>query len=99
MEVYYRGERLAFTELPEPIRKTARRTPPAARPVMVRKAKQDHPWRQSYQNMRPRVPNRAMATPPRVGTHFRFALNYRASLQRVFQRETPQHKKGTLLIS
>jgi hypothetical protein len=67
MEVYYRGERLAFTELPEPIRKTARPTPPAARPMVVRKAKQDHPWRQSYQNMRPRVPNRAMAAPPRVG--------------------------------
>ena len=67
MEVYYRGERLAFTELPESIRKPARPTPPAARPVVVRKAKQDHPWRQSYQNMRPRVPNRAMAAPPRVG--------------------------------
>jgi hypothetical protein len=67
MEVYYRGKRLAFTELPEPIRKTARPAPPAARPMVVRKAKQDHPWRQSYQNMRPRVPNRAMAAPPRVG--------------------------------
>ena len=67
MEVYYRGERLAFAELPEPIRKIARPTPPAPRPMVVRKAKQDHPWRLSYQSMRPRVPNRAMAAPPRVG--------------------------------
>src|SRR5258708_3200331 len=70
MEVYYRGERLAFTELKEPIRKTARPIPPAARAMMVRKAKQDHPWRQGYQNMKPRIPNQVIATPLlRIRTH------------------------------
>jgi hypothetical protein len=67
MEVYYRGERVAFSELKEPVRKTARPTPPAARAIVVRKAKPDHPWRQSYQNMKPRVPNPVMAA-PLVGT-------------------------------
>jgi transposase len=63
MQVYYRGERVAFTELKEPIRKTLRPIPPAARPMVVRKAKQDHPWRQGYQNMKLWVPNRGIATP------------------------------------
>jgi hypothetical protein len=63
MAVYYRGERVAFIELKEPIRKTARPTPPAARAMVVRKAKHDHPWRQSYQNMKPRVPNQVTAAP------------------------------------
>src|ERR1700737_3185319 len=63
MQVYYRGKRVAFTELKEPIRKTARPTPPAARAMVVRKAKHDHPWRQGYQNMKPRVPNQVTAAP------------------------------------
>ena len=67
MQVYYRGERIAFTELKEPIRKTTRPMPAPVRPIVGRKAKPDHPWRQSYQNMRPRVQNRAIAAPPRVG--------------------------------
>ena len=64
MEVYYRGERAAFIELKEPIRKTARPTPPAARAIVVRKAQHDHPWRQGYQNMKPRVPNQVSTAPP-----------------------------------
>jgi hypothetical protein len=63
MEVYYRGERVAFTELKEPIRKTVRPIPPATRPMVARKAKPDHPWRQAYKNMRPRGPNQVIATP------------------------------------
>src|SRR6266567_3463721 len=63
MEVYYRGERIAFTELKEQIRKISEPLPPAARAIVVRKAKKDHPWRQGYQNMRPRVPHQAMAAP------------------------------------
>ena len=61
--VYYRGERVSFTELKEPIRKTAPPIPPAARARVVRKAKPDHPWRQGYQNMKPRVPNPVIAAP------------------------------------
>jgi hypothetical protein len=63
MEVYYRGERVAFTELQEPVRKASELRPPAARAMVVRKAKKDHPWRQSYQNMRPRVSNQVIAAP------------------------------------
>jgi hypothetical protein len=63
MQVYYRGERVAFTELKEPIRKTAPPMPPPVRPVVVRKAKPDHPWRQGYQSMKPRVPNQGITTP------------------------------------
>lgn len=53
MEVYYRGERTAFIELKEPIRKTTESVRPHARVVVARKVKQDHPWRQGWQNMRP----------------------------------------------
>ena len=60
--VYYRREQVPFTELKEPLRKTAQLIPPA-RAVVVRKAKPDHPWRQGYQNMKPRVPNPAIAAP------------------------------------
>jgi transposase len=59
MEVYYRGERMAFTELTEPTRKAEPR-PPAVRAIVVRKAKKDHPWRQSYEGMRPQMSNQAM---------------------------------------
>jgi transposase len=58
-EVYYRGERIAFTEVREPIRKAEPR-PPAVRAIVVRKAKSDHPWRQSYEGMRPQVSNQAI---------------------------------------
>ena len=66
MQVYYRGERLAFTELQEPTQKASRPLAPAARAVVVRKPKQDHPWRQAYQNMKARLANQA-ATVPLVG--------------------------------
>ena len=63
MEVYYRGERIAFSEFKEPIRKSAQPLPPNPRPIVVRKAKKDHPWRQGYQNMKPRIPNQVIAAP------------------------------------
>jgi hypothetical protein len=31
--------------------------------MVARKAKKDHPWRQGYQNMRPRIPNQIISTP------------------------------------
>ena len=52
MEVYYHGQRMEFTQIPEPARKTSPPPVPAARVVVVRKAKKDHPWR-GYQNMKP----------------------------------------------
>ena len=57
MEVYYRGEAIAFTELKKQPQKASVPLPPRARPVVVRKAKPDHPWRQAYKSMRPRIPN------------------------------------------
>ena len=53
MAVYYRGERMGFTELKEPPRKTLLPLPTVARATVRRKAKADHPWRQGYENMKP----------------------------------------------
>jgi len=63
MEVYYRGERIAFAELKEPIQKPPQLLPPAARAIVVRKPKKDHPWRQGWQKMRPWFSNQAIAAP------------------------------------
>jgi hypothetical protein len=53
MEVYYRGERVAFTELKEPIGKTTESVRPNPRVIAARKVKKDHPWRQGWQKMKP----------------------------------------------
>jgi transposase len=66
MEVHYRGEKIAFTELREPSKKTPAPLPPVVRAVAARKAKPDHPWRQGYRNMRPRIPVPVL-DPPLVG--------------------------------
>jgi len=63
IEVYYRGERMAFTEIPEPVRTASSAPAPVARAVVVRKAKADHPWRRGYKNMTTWVPNRGIAAP------------------------------------
>jgi len=59
MEVHYRGEKIAFTELCEPRQKTSAPPPPAVRAVVRRKPKSNHPWRQAYPDRRPPV----LATP------------------------------------
>ena len=64
MEVYYRGERIAFTELLEPKPQGTQVLPPPVRAQVVKKAKKDHPWRRGYQNMKPWVPSREPAGPP-----------------------------------
>ena len=63
MEVYDRGERIAFAELKEPIQKPPQLLPPAARAIVVRKPKKDHPWRQGWRKMRPWFSNQAIAAP------------------------------------
>jgi transposase len=63
IEMYYRGERMAFTEILEPVRKSSPLRMPAAGAVLVKKPKQDHPWQRSYKNMKPWVPLRGIATP------------------------------------
>jgi hypothetical protein len=63
MKVYYRGEAIAFTELKTQPQKASAPLPPRARPVVVRKAKKDHPWRQPYQTMRTPIPNEQIGAP------------------------------------
>jgi hypothetical protein len=66
MEVYYRGERMAFTELSGPKPTATQVLSPPGRVQAARKVKKDHPWRRGYQNMKPWIPSRA-PTAPRVG--------------------------------
>ena len=66
VEVYYRWERMEFTEICEPVRKPTQPLAPAARAMVVRKAKKDHPWQRSYKNMKPWVADQGVA-PPLVG--------------------------------
>jgi transposase len=63
IETYYRGERMKFMEMPEPVRNPAPPLAPTARVVVVRKAKKDHPWKQSYKSMKSWLPNRGIAAP------------------------------------
>jgi len=63
MKVYYRVEAIAFTELKKQPQKASAPLPPRARPVVVRKAKKDHPWRQSYQTMRTPIPKEQIGAP------------------------------------
>ena len=64
VELYYRGERVRFHEIAEPIREVAEPQPPAAIPRVRKKARPDHPWRLGYEmRMAMRTP---IAAPPVV---------------------------------
>jgi transposase len=63
IQVSYRGEPIAFTQLKQPQPKLLELRPTGPRVMVARKVKQDHPWRQGYQNMKPRIPNQVIATP------------------------------------
>jgi transposase len=57
VEVYYRGQRIPLHEIAEPVRRTPEPSSPAARIVLRKKAKPDHPWRLGYEmRMGPRAP-------------------------------------------
>jgi transposase len=57
VEVYYRGQRIPLHEIAEPVRRTPEPSSPAARIVVRKKAKPDHPWRLGYEmRMGPRAP-------------------------------------------
>jgi transposase len=45
VEVYYRGERIRFHEIAEPIREVAEAHRPVVSPRVRKKARPDHPWR------------------------------------------------------
>ena len=63
LEVHYRGEKIGFTELREPTKKSAPPIAPVVRAVVLRKPKPDHPWRQGYPNPQPEVAGPALAAP------------------------------------
>jgi transposase len=63
LEVYYRGQRIEYTQLTEPVRKPVEPRPRVVRAIVVRKPKADHPWRQGYPNQKPPV-NPALPVPP-----------------------------------
>jgi len=48
-EVYYRGERIAFREIAEPVRQVAERRGTVTSLRVPRPAKPDHPWRLGYE--------------------------------------------------
>ena len=53
MAIYHQGQKIAFTELSEAPPKVPGPASAPARAIVVRPAKKDHPWRQSYKGMRP----------------------------------------------
>lgn len=63
IETYYRGERMKFMEILEPVRKPAPLLVPTTRVAVGRKTKKDHPWKQSYKSMKSWLPNRGIAAP------------------------------------
>jgi len=98
MKVYCRGEAIAFAKLKKQPQKASAPLPP--RPSSGGAVGGKRP------SLAPTLPDyadpdsqRADRSAARWDAHFRFALNYRASLQSVFERERPQPKKGTFLIS
>ena len=67
-EVYYRGERIAFSELPASMPKPAKAPTIQVRVQKKAKAaKADHPWQRSYKNIQPSVPKWRIPAPPLVG--------------------------------
>jgi PAS domain-containing protein len=71
MEVYYRGQRLAYRELAEPLPRKCevddRTKHSVAVPLLAkpRKPSQDHPWRRDYRGMKPNW-SRKVEIPPRT---------------------------------
>jgi transposase len=64
VEVHYRGERIGFHEIAEPVPEVVEPQRPAARLKVGRKAKPDHPWRLGYEmRVAMRTP---LAAPPVV---------------------------------
>src|SRR6266478_65333 len=53
IQVYYRGERIAFSELKEPLQKAVAPRRPATRATVTKRPPTEHPWRQRYQTMKP----------------------------------------------
>lgn len=65
LEVHYRGARIAYEECRGNRQKPPAVLRPAVQPIVSRKAKKNHPWRQIYQGMRPNHPHPVIS--PLVG--------------------------------
>jgi len=63
IQVYYRGERLAFSELKEPLQKAVAPRRPATRATVTKRPPTEHPWRQRYQTMKPWSAKPTLAAP------------------------------------
>ena len=64
VEVYYRGERIGFVEIHEPVREVRDRRIGAARRTCGMKAKPDHPWRLGYEMRMARPSAPPVVLPP-----------------------------------
>jgi transposase-like protein len=63
IQVYYRGERIAFSEMKEPTQKAVAPRRPAIRAMMTNRPAREHPWRQRYQTMKPWPEKQTLAAP------------------------------------
>ena len=68
IQVYYRGERIAFSELKEPTKKAVAPRRPAIRATVTNRPASEHPWRQRYQTMKP-WPTKQTLAAPLAGMH------------------------------
>jgi transposase len=66
IQVYYRGERIAFSELKEPMPKVVAPRRTATRATVTMRPPTGHPWRQRYQTMKP-WPAKPTLAPPLAG--------------------------------
>jgi transposase len=80
MEVYYRGQRLAYQELAEPLPRKCEVEDRTKRSVAVpffakpRKPSQDHPWRRDYRSMKPSGSKKVEMPPLRIGARTEASL-------------------------
>ena len=63
IQVYYRGERIAFSEMKEPMQKAVAPRRPAIRARVTSRPTTEHPWRQRYQTMKPWPAKHTLAAP------------------------------------
>jgi transposase len=63
IQVYYRGERLEFSELKEPLQKAVAPRRRATRATVTKRPPTEHPWRQRYQTMKPWPTKQTLAAP------------------------------------
>jgi transposase len=64
MAIYHKGEKMAFSELPEAPPKVIQPRPATAQVRLRIPAKKDHPWRQGYKSMRPAMPTSLIGLRP-----------------------------------